>query len=80
MDSCRLRFDPRPSVEERYKSYDKYQKDVGKAIDGLVKDRFLLCEDTEAMNARLLKAGIATGVLNPTGRESDHSVPPHGHQ
>ena len=69
--------DPRPSVEERYKSYDKYQKAVGKAIDGLVKDRFLLCEDTEAMNARLLKAGIATGVLNPTGRESDHSVPPH---
>jgi hypothetical protein len=41
--------DPRKSVAERYKSMDKYRKEVARAIDNLVRDRFLLCEDTGAM-------------------------------
>ncbi|HEY3246633.1 MAG TPA: alpha/beta hydrolase domain-containing protein, partial [Phycisphaerae bacterium] len=41
--------DPRPSVEERYPSFGQYYSAVIRAIDGLVKDRFLLCEDTAAM-------------------------------
>ncbi len=32
--------DPRPSVQERYKKYDDYQKAVVKAVDDLVKRRF----------------------------------------
>ena len=41
--------DPRKSVAERYKSMDKYGKEVARAIDNLVRDRFVLCEDTDAM-------------------------------
>jgi len=37
------------------------------AIDDLVKDRFMLCEDTEAVYARLLQAGLAAGVPAPKG-------------
>ena len=40
---------------------------VIRAIDGLVKDRFLLCEDTAAMQARLLQAGLDAGVPPPKG-------------
>ena len=35
------------------------------AIDNLVKHRFMLCEDTEAVYARLLQAGLAAGVPAP---------------
>ena len=54
--------DPRKSVEERYKSMDKYRNAVARAIDNLVRDRFLLCEDTEAMQARLVQAGLDAGI------------------
>jgi hypothetical protein len=59
--------DPRPSVEERYPSFGQYYSAVIRAIDGLVKDRFLLCEDTAAMQARLLQAGLNAGVPPPKG-------------
>jgi len=54
--------DPRKSVAERYKSMDKYRKSVARAIDDLVRERFLLCEDTEAMQARLIQAGLDAGI------------------
>jgi hypothetical protein len=54
--------DPRKSVQERYDSIEKYQKQVVKAIDKLVKERFLLCEDTDAIQARLLQAGVNAGI------------------
>ena len=54
--------DPRKSVAERYKSMDKYGKEVARAIDNLVRDRFLLCEDTEALQARLIQAGLDAGI------------------
>jgi len=38
------------------------------AIDDLVKNRFMLCQDTEAVYARLLQAGLAAGV--PVPREN----------
>jgi hypothetical protein len=60
--------DPRPSVEERYPTFGQYYSAVIRAIDGLVKDRFLLCEDTEAMQARLLQAGLDAGVPAPKGK------------
>ena len=39
--------DPRPSVEERYPSFGEYQSAVMRAIDDLVKDRLMLCEDAD---------------------------------
>jgi hypothetical protein len=59
--------DPRPSVQERYPSFAMYRAAVMNAIDGLVKDRFMLCEDTEAVFSRLLQAGLAAGVPAPKG-------------
>lgn len=54
--------DPRPSVQERYPSFAMYRAAVMNAIDNLVKDRFMLCEDTEEAYARLLQAGLDAGV------------------
>jgi len=69
--------DPRPSVEERYPSFGQYYSAVIRAIDELVKDRFLLCEDTEAMQARLLQAGLNAGVPPPSGHLPPQSQLPH---
>jgi hypothetical protein len=57
--------DPRPSVQERYPSFAIYRAAVRNAIDHLVKKRFMLCEDTEAVYARLLQAGLTAGVPAP---------------
>jgi hypothetical protein len=59
--------DPRPSVQERYPSFAMYRAAVMNAIDNLVKDRFMLCEDTEDEFARLLQAGLDAGVPAPKG-------------
>jgi hypothetical protein len=59
--------DPRPSVQERYPSFAMYRAAVMNAIDNLVKDRFMLCEDTQAVYSRLLQAGLAAGVPAPNG-------------
>lgn len=68
--------DPRPSVQERYPSFAMYRAAVMNAIDNLVKDRFTLCEDTEAVFARLLNAGLAAGVPAPNGnRMPQEQVP-----
>jgi len=58
--------DPRPSVEERYHSHAQYRSKVIQAVDKLVKDRFLLCDDTDDMVARLLQAGLDAGVPAPS--------------
>src|SRR5438046_1778969 len=72
--------DPRPSVEERYPSFGQYYSAVIRAIDGLVKDRFLLCEDTAAMQARLLQAGLDAGVPRPVGKLPPQATLPHCHK
>jgi len=62
--------DPRPSVQERYPSYGLYRTKLILAVDKLVRDRFLMCEDTQDMMARLLQAGITAGVPAPTANET----------
>jgi hypothetical protein len=67
--------DPRLSVGERYASFADYRTKVINAIDDLVQRRFLLCEDTQPMAARLLQAGPPAGVPAPTA--SDSTTPPN---
>jgi hypothetical protein len=69
--------DPRPSVEERYPSFGQYQSAVMRAIDDLVKDRLMLCEDADDAQTRLLAAGLAAGVPAPSGRLPAQSTVPH---
>jgi hypothetical protein len=71
--------DPRPSVEERYPSFGEYYSAVKRAIDGLVKDRLLLCEDADDAQARLLQAGLDAGVPAPHGNLPPQSTTPHCH-
>ena len=66
--------DPRPSVEERYHSYAQYRSQVVRAVDSLVRRRFLICDDTQGIVTRLLNAGLAAGVPAPTPDE-DASAP-----
>ena len=67
--------DPRPSIEERYPSYGQYRSAVMRAIDDLVKDRFMLCEDADDALARLLDAGLAAGVPAAKGNPPQSTVP-----
>jgi alpha/beta hydrolase family protein len=69
--------DPRPSVEERYPSYGEYRSAVMRAIDDLVKDRFMLCEDADDALARLLQAGLDAGVPAAKGNPMPQSTVPH---
>ena len=66
--------DPRPSVQERYSSYTDYRNKVIKAVDDLVRARFLICDDTQAMVTRLIAAGQSAGVP-AAGPKEDTSVP-----
>jgi hypothetical protein len=68
--------DPRPSVEERYPSYGQYYTGVIRALDGMVKDRLMLCEDAGDQQERLLAAGLANGVPPPPDRRPAQSTPP----
>jgi len=69
------RKDPRPSIEERYPSFGQYNSAVDRAIDDLVKDRLMLCEDTDDQQARLLAAGLAAGVPAPNGNGRPLPIP-----
>ena len=72
--------DPRRSVEERYPSFGEYYSEVIRAIDGLVNDRLMLCEDTEREQARLLQAGLNAGVPPPHGKLPPQTTPPLCHR
>jgi alpha/beta hydrolase family protein len=54
--------DPRPSVGQRYPTFKDYYDKVVNAIDELVAERFLLCEDTQAELNRMVANGLARGV------------------
>jgi len=71
--------DPRPSVEARYPSFGNYLSQVNRAIDGLVKDRLMLCEDADDQQARLLQAGVDAGLSVPHGNLPPQSTPPLCH-
>ena len=69
--------DPRPSIEERYPSFGMYYSAVMRAIDDLVKDRLMLCEDADDERARLLQAGLDKGVPPPSGNLPPQANVPH---
>jgi hypothetical protein len=81
--------DPRPSVQERYPSFAEYRAKVVVAVDQLVRDRFLICDDTQDMVNRLLQAGLNAGVPAPAAGENPSApdpvpackgrTPPHYH-
>jgi alpha/beta hydrolase family protein len=47
-----VRHDPRPSIEERYASRDKYMDLISRAAAALVKDGYLLADDVPAVTKR----------------------------
>jgi hypothetical protein len=59
--------DPRPSIEERYPSFALYSSRVKGAVDDLVENRFMLCQDAVTELPRLLQAGLDAGVPPPRG-------------
>jgi hypothetical protein len=69
--------DPRPSIEERYKSFGQYRSAVVNAVDALVRHHLLLCEDADAQVTRLINLGLAAGVPAPHGREPMYPAVPH---
>lgn len=68
--------DPRLSVQERYPSFGFYKTQVVLAVDKLVRDRFLICDDTQEIVNRLLQAGLAAGVPAPGANESTSAPDP----
>ena len=67
--------DPRPSVEERYKEFGDYDGKVIAAMNGLIQDRLLLCEDGNSELQRLRTLGVNRGVPNPPATFSAYSFP-----
>jgi len=59
--------DPRPSVEKRYPTFAIYHAKVRDALNDMVDERLLLCEDAAAEEARLMQAGLDRGVPAPEG-------------
>jgi hypothetical protein len=54
--------DPRPSVAARYPTFDGYYAKAVKAIDDMVGERLLLCEDAQAELDRMVAHAITRGV------------------
>ena len=59
--------DPRRSVAARYKTFGDYHRMIVRAVEDMVEDRLLLCEDAEAQLTRLMQAGLVRGVPPPVG-------------
>jgi len=58
-------IDPRLSVAARYPTFAAYHGKVRSALNEMVSDRLLLCEDAGNEEARLMQAGITRGVPLP---------------
>jgi hypothetical protein len=69
--------DPRPSVVARYPSFEVYYAQAVKAIDDMIAERFLLCEDAQAELNRLVTHGLARGVPAPTEAVPTTETFPH---
>ena len=65
--------DPRPSVAERYPTFDAYDAQVKSAMSTMIKDRPLLCEDGSAELLRLRQNGVSRGVPNPPASFAPYS-------
>ena len=59
--------DPRRSVAARYPTFAVYHGKVRQALNDMVSDRLLLCEDAGTEETRLMQAGLNRGVPKPTG-------------
>jgi hypothetical protein len=68
--------DPRPSVQERYATFAEYKAKVVAAVDGLVRNRFFICDDTQDIVNRLIQAGLAAGVPAPGPKDTMTSPDP----
>ncbi len=67
--------DPRPAVAERYPTFDAYDNQVITAMNTMIKDRLLLCEDGNSELARLRTLGVTRGVPNPPASFAPYSFP-----
>ena len=67
--------DPRPAVAERYPTFDAYDSKVISAMNTMIQDRTLLCEDSNSELARLRQAGVTRGVPNPPASFTPYSFP-----
>jgi hypothetical protein len=67
--------DPRPSVEERYRSLDHYTRKVAHALREMVERRLLLCEDFDDELNRLVEAGAAAGLQSAPRSPHDDDDP-----
>ena len=67
--------DPRASVAERYPTFESYYTRIVKAVDDLIAERLLLCEDAQSELNRLVAHGIERGV--PSGTAPAQETFPH---
>ena len=67
--------DPRPSVAERYPTFDAYDKQVIAAMNTMIQERLLLCEDGPSELQRLRQNGVTRGVPNPPATFTAYSFP-----
>jgi hypothetical protein len=67
LEERRATGDPRPSVEERYDSLSQYTRKVTHALNRMVRQRLLLCEDFNSELDRLIALGEAAHLHDPPG-------------
>jgi Alpha/beta hydrolase domain len=67
--------DPRRSVEERYQTLDHYVRRVAHALNRMVEERVLLCEEYDAELNRLTALGAIVGGLAPDPNGHGSHVP-----
>jgi hypothetical protein len=70
LEERRATGDPRPSVEERYQSLSHYLVQVVHALNRMVQQRLLLCEDYDAELQRLIALGEAAGLHDSPGERA----------
>jgi hypothetical protein len=72
--------DPRAAVEERYPTFHQYHHKVIHAIEEMLEDRLMLCEDADDELARLVAFGLERGVPPPPADRPPHTPRfCHGH-
>ena len=75
-DSGSRGADPRPSIGERYASFQDYDNKIVAAIDAMVSDRLMLCEDATSERARLRDRWVALAPsTKPATPLTPHSFP-----
>ena len=65
--------DPRPSVAERYPTFANYDGQIITAMNQMIQDRTLLCEDSASELQRLRNLGVSRGVPNPPASFAPYS-------